>query len=94
MFEVSWLPEAMADLERHFEFLNERNPEAASRVVRAILSAASGLAQFPDRGTAIPDTLQRKLRVFFGKSGYVLYYRVEAQKVFILRIHHGRENSP
>jgi plasmid stabilization system protein ParE len=94
MFDVSWLPEAMADLERHFEFLNERNPDAASRAVRAILAAGSSLAQSPDRGTAIPDTSQRKLRVFFGKSGYVLYYRVQAQQVFILRVHHGRENRP
>jgi plasmid stabilization system protein ParE len=92
MFEVSWLPEALADLERHFEFLNELNPDAAIRAIRAILSAASSLAQFPDRGMAIPNTLQRKLRVFFGKSGYVLYYRVQADQVVILRVHHGREN--
>ena len=94
MFDVSWLPEAMADLERHFEFLNAQNPDAASRAVRAILSAGSSLAQLPDRGTAIPDISQRKLRVFFGKSGYVLYYRVQAPQVFILRVHHGRENLP
>ena len=92
MFDVSWLPEAMTDLERHFEFLNERNPDAASRAVRAILSAGSSLARSPDRGNTVPDSMQRKLRVFFGKSGYVLYYRVEGSQVFILRVHHGREN--
>ena len=47
---------------------------------------------WPDRGNAVPDSMQRKLRVFFGKSGYVLYYRVEGSQVFILRVHHGREN--
>ncbi|MBW4661056.1 MAG: type II toxin-antitoxin system RelE/ParE family toxin [Drouetiella hepatica Uher 2000/2452] len=94
MLEVSWLPEALADLQRQFDFLNEKNPEAASRAVRAILSAGATLARSPHRGVAIPGTSQRKLRVFFGQSGYMLYYRVEAQRVFILRVHHGRENRP
>jgi plasmid stabilization system protein ParE len=94
MYEVIWLPEAMADLERHFAFLNEKNSDAASRAVRSITSAAGSLAVSPKRGVAIADTNQRKRRVFFGKHGYVLYYRIEADRVFILRVHHGRENRP
>jgi plasmid stabilization system protein ParE len=94
MSEVIWLPEAMADLERQFAFLNEKNPDAASRAVRSITAAAGSLAASPQRGVAIAATNQRKLRVFFGKSGYVLYYRIEADRVFILRVHHGRENCP
>ncbi len=38
MFQLSWLPEALADLQKQFDFLNEKNPEAASRAVRAILA--------------------------------------------------------
>ncbi|NJN49784.1 MAG: type II toxin-antitoxin system RelE/ParE family toxin [Alkalinema sp. RL_2_19] len=94
MFEVTWLPAALNDLDRQFAFLNEQNPEAASRAVRAILGAAASLAKSPQRGTAMTNTDQRKLRVFFGKFGYLIYYRIEAQQVFILRIHHGRENRP
>lgn len=56
MFEVSWLPEALADLQRHFDFLNEKNPEAASRAVRAVLAAGASLAELPDRGIAISST--------------------------------------
>jgi hypothetical protein len=29
MFEVTWLPEALADLEKHFDFLNEKSPKGA-----------------------------------------------------------------
>jgi plasmid stabilization system protein ParE len=92
MFEVVWLPVALKDLERHFDFLNEKNPGAASRASRAILNAGASLSKYPERGAAISRTNQRKLRVFFGKYGYFLYYRIEQQKVFILRVHHGREN--
>lgn len=94
MFEVIWLPTALNDLEKQFDFLNQKNPDAASRATRTILNAGASLAYTPERGTIIPDNEQRKLRVFFGKYGYLLYYRIENQQVFILRIHHGRENRP
>lgn len=92
MFEVIWLPVALKDLERQFDFLNEKNPEAASRASRALLNTGASLSKNPERGKIIPGTNQRKIRVFFGKYGYLLYYRIEEQKVFILRVHHGREN--
>jgi plasmid stabilization system protein ParE len=92
MYAVVWLQSALDDLDRQFDFLNEKNPEAASRAVRAILSTSASLADAPERGTLIPNTHQRKLRVFFGKYGYILYYRIESQQVFIVRVHHGREN--
>ena len=93
MFEVIWLPDALRDLENQFDFLNEKNPDAASRAVRAILSAAASLAKSPQRGMAVPDSNQRRLRVFFGKYGYMLYYRIESKQVFILRVHHGRSDN-
>ncbi|GAP93959.1 type II toxin-antitoxin system RelE/ParE family toxin [Leptolyngbya sp. NIES-2104] len=91
MFEVIWLPVALDDLDRQFDFLNEKNADAADRAVRAILNASASLSNAPERGLLIPNTDQRKLRVFFGKYGYMLYYRIENQQVFILRVHHGRE---
>jgi plasmid stabilization system protein ParE len=91
-FSVSWLPDAERDLERHFDGLNQLNPSAASRGIRAILAAAASLAVSPYRGRSIEGTEQRQLRVFFGKYGYVLYYRIEDDRVFILRVHHGRED--
>ena len=93
MFEVIWLPEALNDLDRQFEFLNDKNPDAAIRAVRTILSAAASLAKSPQHGVSIANTNQRKLRVFFGKYGYMLYYRIEGQKVFVLRVHHGRSDN-
>lgn len=33
MFEVIWLPDALGDLDKQFVFLNEKNPDAASRAV-------------------------------------------------------------
>jgi len=92
MVEVIWLPDALNDLHQQFDFLNEQTPNLAGRTVWAILSAGASLASFPEHSTAIPETKQRKLRVFFGRYGYLLYYCIEDDQVFILRLHHGREN--
>ena len=91
-FSVQWLPEAEADLKRHFDTLNDENPIAASNVTRLIFKAGASLSVFPYRGRAIDNTQQRVLQVPFGKYGYVLYYRIEDDRVSILRVHHGREN--
>lgn len=93
-FVVVWLSEAEGDLERHFQVLNDQEPRVASRAVRAILAAGASLAVFPHRGRLMEGTQQRKLRVAFGKYSYVLYYRVEGDRVLIVRVHHGRENLP
>ncbi len=63
-----------------------------SKATRLIFKAGASLSVFPYRGRAIDGTQQRKLQVPFGKYGYVLYYRIEDNRVFILRVHHGREN--
>jgi plasmid stabilization system protein ParE len=91
-FSVSWLPSARRDLDRHFYAMNDRNPIAASRAVREILSAGASLAIFPHRGRLVEGSAQRRLKVAFGKVGYFLYYRVEGDRVFILQVSHGRED--
>ena len=81
-FSVQWLPKAEADLERHFDALNDKNPIAASKATRLIFKEGASLSVFPYRGRSIDGT----------QDGYVLYYRIEDDRVFILRVHHGREN--
>jgi len=46
MVEVIWLSDALNDLDQPFDFLNEPDPNVASRAVRAILSAGASLANF------------------------------------------------
>ncbi len=93
MYTVKWLEEASQDVFRHYEFLSAKNQQAALRAVQAILKAGDSLQVSPYRGTALqsrPDI--RWIRVFFGKYGYILHYRVEEETVLILEVHDGRED--
>jgi plasmid stabilization system protein ParE len=87
-----WLPEALDDLERLFEFLVERDPDAAGRALRVIESAADHLGDFPELGRPMgDDTERRELVIPFGAGAYVLRYRLHHDSVVIVRVWHGRE---
>jgi toxin ParE1/3/4 len=47
---VIWLATAADDRRRIFDFLLERNPQAALEVEAELLAAAAGLDRFPLRG--------------------------------------------
>lgn len=81
---------ASQDRKRLAAFLTERNPEAAVRAVETIISAIAGLARFPFKGHEV-DGDRRELTVPFGKTGYVVQYRIEAETIIIARIFHMRE---
>jgi len=92
MPKVVWLPEAIDDTRRLFEFLKEKNLSAAARAAQAIRNGAGQLADFPDIGRPMNDgTGRRELFVPFGANSYVLRYILDAQRIVIIRVWHGRE---
>ncbi len=95
MSKVIWLPEALTDLVRLFDFLKLKNENAAILAAQAIREAGFSLGDAPYQGTALNDGLgRRKLAVPFGKYGYVIHYYLEDDTVLIVRVYHGRENRP
>jgi addiction module RelE/StbE family toxin len=83
--QVIWTEPALDDVFDIFDYLQDENPPAAVKVVRAIRIAANGLADFPDRGRRVPGTDMREIGT---KYQYLVRYRVMGQTVFILRIRH------
>jgi toxin ParE1/3/4 len=83
---VQYTPEAFADRERIFEYLQERSPGGARNVLASIRGAVAQLAQQPERGyrTDNPD-----VRVLFVvRYPYKIFYRVRSDVVEILHIRH------
>lgn len=94
MSSVKWLPEALADVERLYSFLNDKNPEAAARAASAILQGARLLKTTPRIGRPMPDeTGRRELFVAFGAGAYVLRYRHNGtHDAVVIRVWHSRED--
>jgi plasmid stabilization system protein ParE len=83
---------SLDNIERAFQFLRDKNPDAALRAVEAIQSAVNNLAAHPLVGRRVEGEL-RELIISYGHSGYVALYRfvVSRDEVRILAIRHQRE---
>ncbi len=92
MARVVYSPVALRDLERLFEFLAQRDPQAALDALQAIRSAVDILADHPLVGR-VRDGEVRELVISFGASGYLALYRylAVADIVRVLGLRHQRE---
>jgi plasmid stabilization system protein ParE len=90
--QVIYSENALANLERAFDFLAEHDPQAALGAARAIGEAIDTLSNHPLIGRTVAGKL-RELVISYGKTGYIALYRfLPAQdQVRILAIRHQRE---
>lgn len=89
---VVYSARALDHIERAFEFLRDKNPDAALNSVTAIRSAVENLAAHPLIGRRIEGEL-RELVISYGQTGYIALYRfvIPLDEVRILAIRHQRQ---
>ncbi len=98
-FRVRFTEEALADLQRLYDFALQRDDGdwiAAERALDAIRNAIVLLetAPFSCRKVAAHDSFLRELVVGFGASGYVALFEIEdARTVTVLAMRHQREDD-
>jgi len=90
--KLFYTPEAVDDLQKIRAFIEEKNPQAASRIGKGLVSRISGLLQLPYAGREVlkapkPDIVRD---LIVGK--YVIRYLILEQAIYILRIWHHKEN--
>ena len=87
MLSVARTDQAETDLAEILDYLDERNPRAAERLATAIDDRCTLLSQLPLMGRT-REELSPGLRSLVIEH-YVLFYRVKATAVEVLRILHG-----
>lgn len=80
---------ARDDLVRLREFIAKKNPQAAERVARVLLTALQRLIDHPHLGRPVEEILACRDLV---AGAYVVRYRSAEERVEIIRIWHGKEN--
>ena len=91
---IVFAEEALADLERIFEFTFERDPAAALDHIAKVRSAVMILEGHPQIGRPAADgSSLRELIISGGKSGYLALYEYSAAEdlIRILAVRHQRE---
>ena len=91
-YQVALTQGALADLDRLDQYLREKNPAAADRMLAAINASLTRLTTHPNLGRPIPASPLRALIVRFGKGGYVCLYEVRERVVLVARVFHQRED--
>ena len=90
---IGFAGEALADLERIFEFNFARDPATALDHIAKVRSAVLVLEAHPEIGRRVPGSTLRELVISYGKSGYVALYEYSAGEglVRVAAIRHQRE---
>lgn len=87
MSEPRLTEQAEADLDELWAYIAANNPEAADRMVDAVLESSRMHVRFPGMGQS-RDELRPGLRCFV-VSPYVVFYRTLEATIEVLRILHG-----
>jgi toxin ParE1/3/4 len=84
--------ELAAEAERDLETIGDRiardNPERAVTFIAELLDACLGLAKFPQRFPLVPRYEDRGVRHRM-HGNYLIFYRVEREKIVVVHILHG-----
>ena len=82
--------QALDDMEGLYEYLVERNQDAAKRLVKRIYNVCFNIEVFPLAGRAGDVDGTREFVI--PKTKYILVYKVTIRKIIILAVYHTARN--
>ena len=84
-----WTDDAVGHLEAILTYVAAFDPAAATRLAQRLIEVADSLAEFSERGRDAGDGLREMTTVW----PYILRYRVDGERVIVLRIRHGARDE-
>ena len=88
MRRIIWAPRAARDLRSIRDYVGQFNPSAAARFAARLVATAESLADFSERGRPASGK-RRELVVVWP---YIIRYRIETERIVILRVRHGAQH--
>ena len=90
---VEWSQPAAADIRSLYRFLDQRSPNAATRMVHTIVSTVNTmLSRDPMLGH--PGRVHETRELVIPRTPYIVPYRVQLGRVQILRVFHHSQPWP
>lgn len=89
---IVWLPVAVQDIIHIRHYIADRDPQSATKIGQRIDKAISHLATMPNMGR--PGRLFGTRELAINGTPFLAVYRVQSDRIEILRILHGRQTFP
>ncbi len=90
--KISYTPEAIRDLIRLRQFIEQKNPQAAKRIANAIRKGIKQLKTFPNIGVEVEEAPNPEIVRDLILGNYIIRYLLKTKEVLILRLWHHKEN--
>ena len=91
--KLEWSAPALADLKRFALFLDQHYPSLAEIVADEIVEKAQILLDHPQLGRPIAGPRDyRQLLLSVLNATYIFQYRLDGERIVMLRVFHSREN--
>lgn len=84
---IVYTPRALSDIDAIESYLGQYGSKSSKKLVAAIKKAIEQLRDFPRLGRAIDE--EHRYRMPVAKTPYVVFYRINDDKLFVLHIRHG-----
>jgi plasmid stabilization system protein ParE len=91
--KVKYSQDAISDLQRVVEFVENKNPYAARRIAIDLQEGVDKLKQFPQIGLPVQNAPNPESIRDLYISNYTVRYLMTGNIVYILRIWHNKENE-
>jgi toxin ParE1/3/4 len=89
---LDWSQRSISDLQALHDYIARDSRLYAERFIASLIRAAERLADFPELGRRVPEEPdQSDVRELLVQT-YRVIYRVEAERILIATIVHGRRN--
>jgi toxin ParE1/3/4 len=88
MARIVWAPKALDDLDSLLTYIARDAPLAARRFAQQLLGRVEMLGHHPLLGSLLPEDQHRTYREL-RQGNYRLIYRIEADTVYIVAVHHA-----
>lgn len=89
--KIKYTLESINDLKRLRRFIEEKNPIAAQRIARELLTGVEKLKVFPKIGLSVTRAQDPEVIRDLFVGHYTVRYIIGDNVIFILRIWHGKE---
>jgi len=89
--KITYTPEAIKDLIRLREFIENKNPQSAQRIAKELINGMKQLKNFPLMGVKVKEAPDPDMIRDLIIGSYITRYLIHSNEIHILRIWHHKE---